>query len=219
MSRNTPELPYDLDACARSFRRDQVRTQALVQGLTDREFLMPPARGEWSVAQCLDHLNVQGGKMLPGLDRGIAEAVAQAGTRSTLHFAEREPPGRIRYGWFDRWFVRAVSPGRDHGRPGNAMRTQRAFEPRPNLTLAVVVPAFLTLQEELLFRVQRARGLELGQVKVRSVVTPLIRVRLGAWFAAIALHQERHFDQARRAREAIGRLLVAWPEDPVVLRP
>jgi hypothetical protein len=39
-------------------------------------------------------------------------------------------------------------------------------------------------------------------VKVRSVLASWLEVGLGAWFVALAGHQERHLDQARRARAA-----------------
>ncbi len=203
-------LPGDLDECVRAYHRDQVRAQALVDGLSASEFTRAPEPDSWSVAQCLDHLNVQGGLMLPRLDRGIEQARARSGgTGNTAPGV----PNPIEYGWLDRLFVGSLAPER--GRPRRRLRAPKAFTPPAHLTIDGVVPAFLILQEELLARVERARGLTLSRVRVSSAATPLIRVRLGAWFAAIAVHQERHLEQARRAREAIGRPLAAWPQHPM----
>ncbi|MGH7724278.1 MAG: DinB family protein [Candidatus Eiseniibacteriota bacterium] len=210
MKKPAAALPLDLDECARAYHRDQVRAQALVDGLSPAEFIREPEPGSWSVGQCLDHLNVQGGLMLPRLDRGIEKTRERSGGVGNVTPGVANP---IDYGWFDRLFVRSLASVK--GRPTQRMRTPRAFVPRSHLTIEGVVQSFLILQEELLARVERARGLALSRVRVGSAATPLIRVRLGAWFAAIAVHQERHLEQARRAREAIGRPLAAWPQHPM----
>ena len=66
----------------------------------------------------------------------------------------------------------------------------------------------------ILFAIQQAIGQaraegrlaspDLAHIKVASVIAAWARVSLGGWFTAVAGHQERHLDQARRACAAVG---------------
>lgn len=57
---------------------------------------------------------------------------------------------------------------------------------------------FSALQSRLVGCVERSDGLDLRRVKVASPVSRLVRVSLGAWFAALIVHEQNHIAQAGR---------------------
>jgi len=179
----------ELQDCLRQIEAVQRDAQALVAGLSDAPFNWRPEPGRWSVAQCLDHLNVATAKTLPAFDRAIRDA------RSRRLVA----PGPFRYGWFANWMVRSMEPP-----VKRRMRTVKIFTPAPEGSVAEVVPEFLRVCDQLAERVRRADGLDLTRARVVSPVTRLLRMPLGAYFAFILAHERRHLWQARQVRETAG---------------
>ena len=184
-------FPPELQDRQRQFSEAKETARALAGGLTDEQFNWRPEPGRWSIAECLDHLNTTGSKLLPGMDAAIERARER----------ERTGSGPFRYGWLSRWFIRANAP---LPADGKGMKTPKLYKPTADQLVGRVLPAFVELQDQLIERLRAANGLDLARVKVASPVTKLLRISLGAWFAATAAHQERHLEQARRVREHPG---------------
>ncbi len=111
-----PENP-ELAAHLRRVGDARERAARLTSGLTAAQVHWQPEVGCWSIAQCLQHLVVTGGKMVPRLAWGIAEA-RRKGWLS---------PGPFQYGWLSNWFVRQVS---DMGwPPRRRFRAPPAYNP------------------------------------------------------------------------------------------
>ena len=164
--------------------------RALFEGLSDAAARFRPAPGAWSMAECLDHLNVVGRLYLGALDRAIDE-----GRRRGL---TGEPP--FRYGLLARWLVRSMDAP-----PLFRTRSPRPFRPATAAPpVAESLPAFLALQGELLERLERAEGLDFRRVKVVSPASRRLKLGLGTAFAVTAAHQRRHLWQARQVRDAPG---------------
>jgi hypothetical protein len=183
-----PATPVpELEERRRDFREAAAEARALAEGLTPAQLLWRPAPERWSVAECLDHLVTTADRILEHLDPAVERARALGVTGS--------PP--FRYGRLGELFVRATGP-----EPvwWSRVPAPRIYRPRPQPPAERVLPAFLELQERLAERIRRAEGLDLGRVKVRSPVSPLLRISLGQWLASIAGHQRRHLIQARAVR-------------------
>ena len=164
--------------------------RALFEGVSEEAGRFRPGPGTWSMAECLDHLNVVGRLYLGALDRAIDE-----GRRRGL---TGRPP--FRYGLLARWLVRSMdAPPLFH------MRSPRSFRPASAAPpVAESLPAFVALQDELIDRVARAEGLDLRRVKVVSPASRRLKMGLGTAFAVTAAHQRRHLWQARQVRDASG---------------
>ena len=72
----------------------------IARGLSDAQFNWQPGEGRWSIAQCLNHLNVGDTLVLPAFDRAIATGRA-AGKTSV---------GPFRYGWLSRFMISQMEP-------------------------------------------------------------------------------------------------------------
>lgn len=157
----------------------------LLAGVGDPAFHWRPGPGTWSMAECLDHLNVVGRKYLRAIDRSIEEGRHKGLTG----------PGPYRYGLLEGWFVRSLDAP-----PMFRMKAPQAFTPVSDVRRDEALKAFLTLQDEVQQRLVQAHGLDFGRVKTRSPVSRHLKLSLGKAFAAIAAHQRRHLWQARQLR-------------------
>jgi hypothetical protein len=173
------------------FSEAKEAASALAAGLTNEQFNWRPEPGRWSIAECLDHLHSTGSKLLPAMDAAI-ERARNRGKSASAPF---------RYGWFDNWFIRGTGP---MPATGKGMKHPKQYAPRADQPVERVLPAFLELQDQLIQRLHAANGLDLARIKISSPILRLLRISLGAWFAATAGHQERHLEQARRVREHPG---------------
>ena len=179
-------LPAELEGYREQFEAVKRDASELVVGLSDAQFNWRPAAGAWSIAECLAHLNVTGQFFLPRIDRHIREARA-AGMLSE---------GPFRYGLLSRVMVRGTEP------PAKLkFKAPKIFQPMSEHLSAVIVPAFMTLQDQLVERLRAARGVDLRRVKVTSPVSRLVKISLGQVFPFVAAHERRHLCQARRVRE------------------
>jgi hypothetical protein len=163
--------------------RDDAR--ALLAGLDDATFNWRRAPGRWSMAECIDHLNITGRKYIRALDRAIEEGRARNMVGS----------GPFRYGLLERWMVRFMDAP-----PKLRIKAPKAFVPASEGRLAESLAAFVELQDQFQQCLGRADGLDFAKVKARSPVSKRIRFSLGAAFAAISAHQRRHLWQARQLR-------------------
>ena len=182
-------LSPELEEFRRQFEQLANDADTLVAPLSDTYFTWQPRPNAWSIAQCIDHLNVTARLYLPVLDEGIANAIRQG------HYGE----GPYVYSWLARMFVRILEPP---ARP--RVRTPAAFQPPPSRTRQEIMSAFRAYQVQYVDRLRQANGLDLARARVRSPVASWLRVPLGCGFAALAAHERRHIWQARKVTEAPG---------------
>ena len=179
-----------LEAVRGQFEATEREARALAGSLSEAEFNWPPARGSWSIGQCLQHLATGTDEVLPAIDRAIASA------REHQWIAQ----GPVRYGLFARMMVTSMEPPVKW-----RMKTQRMFEPaRDPLQRDAVLAELTASRGRILERVRQSVGLNLKRTIVVSPVSRLIRVPLGAYLAFLAAHDRRHLWQARQVREASG---------------
>lgn len=167
------------------FEAARAAARELTDGLPEEAFNWRTAPGTWSVAECLDHLNVSGRKYLRSIDRSIDDGLGR-GLLGT---------GPFRYGLLERWFVRSMEPP-----PMFRAKSPKAFVPAPGREPMEVVEEFAALQDHFQRSLARAEGLDLGKVKTRSPVSRYLKFSLGQAFTAMAAHQRRHLWQARNVR-------------------
>jgi len=163
------------------------RARGIVAGLSDAELLRSPGPGKWSIAHCLDHLATTAAAYRPGLENAIARGEAAP--------PERLPP--YRPGSLARWFIRAVGP------QGRSVPAPKVFRP-PEQASPRAPERFAETQAALLELLRRADAIDLNRWKLRSPALSLLRFRVGEAFELTVRHNDRHLDQATRARAAVS---------------
>jgi hypothetical protein len=183
----TPELQAMLD----QLEAIKKEGQAVAAGLTDAQFNWRPGKGKWSIAECLQHLNIGVQKTLPAFDRAIAEGRSKGKTA----------PGPFRYGWFSRWMIAEMEPP-----PKRRLTTPSMLRVPQDAAYqaAVLLPEFQAVRDQLAARVRQADGLDLARIRTTSPVNRLLRLPLGAYFQFIIAHDRRHVWQARQVRNVPG---------------
>ncbi len=182
-------LARELDAFRVQFEQLADEADALAGTLADEQFNWHPPSGGWSLAQCIDHLNVTARVYLPKLDEGIANAI-----RRGLY-----GEGPFRYNWAGRMFVKSLEP------PARfRVKTPTAFQPAPSRKRPEALAAFRAYQVQFIDRLRQANGLDLARARVQSPVLSYLRLPLGSGFAAMVAHERRHLLQARRVMSAAG---------------
>ena len=182
-------LAPDADAFRVEFERLSMDADRLVAPLSETQFNWQPAPGAWSVAECLEHLNVTARLYLPRLDEGIADAI-----RRGLY-----ADGPFAYNWIGRLAVRTMEP------PARLrLRAPATFQPAPRRARHEIMAAFRAYQVQYIDRLRQANGLDLTRARVSSPASKWIRLPLGSGFALMAAHERRHLWQARRVTSSPG---------------
>jgi hypothetical protein len=197
MSPRTPARPKSptqsqaqLDVLAQEFAAVSTRLATLDARVPDARWNARPRPGEWSVAECVAHLNLTSAAMLPRLRAAFAEA-------------QRLPAvGERRYegAWFGRMLARMVGPvptlaGIRLGRT----KTTAPFVPGSELPRQAVMEERRRWQGEELALVWSADGLPIDRVTIES---PFVAGAKYDGYSALWItvrHELRHLVQAERA--------------------
>jgi hypothetical protein len=179
-------LVEELEDYRRQVEAIREDARELLEGLNDRQLNWRPAAGRWTIGECLAHLNLTGQVYLRTVDKGIKQA------RSEQLFSR----GPYRHGLLGRWFLRATEPPVKRVK----VKAPKVVAPLPEHLLAVVAPAFMSLQDAVMQRIREANGLDLGRAKIKSPFLRLLRLSLGQSILAILAHERRHLWQARQVR-------------------
>lgn len=177
----TTFVPHSAVAYARTYRDALADAEALVASLSPEQFNWKPSDEEWSVAECLEHLNKIGQAYAEPLDA----ALAKGGPGGA-------PP--FRYGFFGRQFIALMQP--DSPRKvktfGSVKPSQSAYEAE------AVLNAFRAVTAQFIRFCKQADGLDLRRIRLTSPLLPVVRFQLGVYLEALGAHALRHLAQARR---------------------
>jgi DinB superfamily len=144
-----------------------------------------PGQGQWSAAQCLEHLNSYGRYYLPA----IGKATREGTNRPALYFNS---------GWLGNYFYRSMLTGSD-GQPKKKMSSPKDHRPIPQLDAPKVLNEFISQMEFLGKLLTDARNVDINLSRVPISIAPFIKLKLGDVFLFLVAHINRHMLQAERA--------------------
>jgi hypothetical protein len=188
-------LKFKDDRANRQGPADQVRTlirsaREITDGVDPATFNRRPPDGGWSAAECLDHLNATARVYLPVLTEAMEEARASGKIG-------RATDGRTLQG---RIIARMQEP------PVRFLKSTTFEELRPSRDLdpEAVLEEFEVLYEELIVRINESASLDRKRIRIRSVLSPRLKLSLADWFAFLAAHARRHLWQADRVLSRVA---------------
>lgn len=194
MTSHTHPLSPPLDEYQRQYEALREEARQLADGLSRERLNWSPAPDRWSIGQCLAHLN--------GVDRAycrvLEEGIAAARDKGMIG------GGRIRYGWFERWFIRSMEPP-----PKRRFSAPKKAVPAEDHDPEKVLADYLEIKDRLIELLRRSDDLDVCRAKVASPIARFLKFRLGAVFAFLAAHNRRHLWQARQVRQN-----AAFPSPP-----
>lgn len=142
-----------------------------------------PSPQQWSIAECLEHLNYYGNYYNKEVQIAIAKAKAKQWD-AVPNFSST---------WLGKKSIESVLP--DNAKPS---KTPKALNPSMSTVKPDVIQRFLVGQNEFLNLLQSAQTIDLNRTKVRIEVFKLLKLRLGDLFLFMIAHNQRHCNQALR---------------------
>lgn len=174
-------LHPDLEHLREEFSAIQADVGRLMTGIRDEQFYWPPGPGQWSIGECLTHLNVVDGLDVEPLARAVIDARAKGWTSD----------GPFRYGSIAAWFIKKMEP------PATMkMKAPSVYVPPPNQPRDVVFGEFIRIHDRLLEILSMADGLDLKRMKVSTPISKWIRFSFTQRVRLLAAHDRRHIWQA-----------------------
>ena len=137
----------------------------------------------WSVAECVEHLNITSRAYLPLLRDALEKGRRMGGTAPQRY--RRDPVG---------WLLwQSMGPPVRH-----RMRTPAAFVPGSAQGVEALVDDFDRLQAEQIELTRAADGLPLQKIRVRSPFDARVSYNLFSCLSILPRHQHRHLWQAEQ---------------------
>jgi len=171
----------ELDAARR-------RAHDIAETLAPSQWNARPGPDDWSVTECLAHLNLTSRAFLPLLDEAIGRGRAE-GRRAGRH--RMDVVGRMV------WLVTTLRV---------PVRTTEPFVPAGAYQSEAVLAEFDVLQRELAARMEQADGLDLTRLRIVSPFDARLRYNVYAALRIIAAHQHLHLRQAARAVRRLAKV-------------
>lgn len=147
-----------------------------------------PGPGNWSIAECLDHLNQTLAFYLPKIERAIVQ-----------HPEKRPDAGPWRaFRESEETFLSEVEPP-----IRGAWRAPSALLPIAAVNPDRIIDQFAELRDSFGKTIRSASGLHLAGISIEGSIHPPI-ASVGGAFALLAAHDRRHLWQAERFRRTPG---------------
>lgn len=185
-----PALAPQLSQLKQEYLDARERAHRVCEGLDETAWAARPSERQWSVGECLVHLNLTSGQFLPRIDAALKEGREKG-------LSGMGPFGRGLVAWGLEKLLEP--PYRIKIRTGPIFVPAR-IEPRP-----VVLERFDGYQTQLLARIDESAGLALDRLMIVSPFDGRVRYNLYAAFRLIVVHQRRHLWQAEQVRVRLGR--------------
>ena len=182
-----------LAAIVTQFELAQERLHELVADTPEERWGVRADPSQWSVAECVAHLNLTSQAYVPMLRDAFSDA----------RFAGADPPRRYRMdpmGW-----TIALTAGplpRLGRRRFGRVKTIPAFVPGGDLGRATTVSEFDRLQAELIDLAQDAEGRPLARMRIVSPFNSRVSYNAYSCLVILPRHEQRHLWQAEHVWDA-----------------
>lgn len=185
-------MNHQLSAIVADFEAQRARVQQLTRTVPAEKWLVRRDPLKWSVAECIEHLNITSRVYIPLLKNALATAPALSGAAVTSASPySRDIMGRII------GFAAGPMP-RIFGFRFGRTATKPTFVPAGSLEMRAVVEAFSSLQDEQIGLVKQAEGKALNDVTIVSPFEGSVKYNAYSCLVLLPRHQFRHVEQAER---------------------
>jgi hypothetical protein len=150
------------------------------QNLSDTDLNRRPSDGAWSVAQCLYHLTTYGHHYLPRVKDALK------------HAPSKREDQICKSGLLGNYFIGLIKNPVKYKAPPK-------HSPQADFYDASLVAEFITQLEDWLLLMRKTSEVSPDTIKIKTTISPLIRLKLLDTLAFIAYHNERHLKQALSA--------------------
>jgi len=178
MQMNSHELINDLQARVTK----AAERVSKFRSLSNEQLNSRKTATDWSLLECLEHLNIYGNFYLPEIENQL---LIHKGTPASTIFKS---------GIIGNYFVNLMQVKKGQQKK---MKTLEAMNPINAELSITTIERFLKQLEMLHGLLEQAKNTDLVKVKTAISLTKLIRLRLGDTFRFLVTHIERHVLQAQ----------------------
>ncbi len=165
--------------------KDVLNEANLLLQLKTNQLNWKASENEWSILECIEHLNRYGDFYIPEITQRIA-AAEQKG--ESLIFKS---------GLLGNYFAESMLPKEKL----NKINTFKSMNPLGSNLDKSTLEKFIAQQKQMLDLLQKARKIDLNKIKTSISISKLIKLKLGDTFRVVIYHNQRHIVQAKRVQE------------------
>jgi hypothetical protein len=158
-------------------------------GLTPAQLNWKPGAERWSVAQCFEHLLTSNKGYFP-----IIENVLAGQQKQTLWQSMPVLPGLA-----GKLLIKSLDPAATR-----KLKAPKSFEPSESDISSSVINDFIEQQQRIVEKMKATAHLNLEKIVISSPALAAITYSLMDAYRIIVVHEQRHFQQARRVTEEPG---------------
>ncbi|MFY0628074.1 MAG: DinB family protein [Reichenbachiella sp.] len=171
--------------------KDTIQVRSDVKNLIDlgdEMINLKPTADQWSVIECIEHLNIADAHYLHHFEVELGKA-------------ELSKKDIFKPGFLGNYFVNAMKP-RPDGKIPSPMKTLRKF--RPDVTKQYdTIDRFLKDQDKLLDLLEKSSSFNLNKIKITSALGRIITFKLGDAFRFVIAHNQRHVKQMKNTIQSL----------------
>ena len=163
-------------------------TKSTFGHLTPSQLNWKPGADRWSVAQCFDHLLTSNQGYFPVIDNVLA------GKKKT--FWESMP---VLPGLAGKLLIKSLDPANTR-----KLKAPKKFEPAQSDIKGSVINDFVDQQGRIVEKMKASEHLDLEKIVITSPALAAITYSLMDAYRIIVVHEQRHFQQAKRVMQETG---------------
>jgi hypothetical protein len=150
--------------------------------LPENDLNFKKEKNDWSILECLEHLNLYGMFYLPEIEKQLSKS------------NNRNDNTTFKSGIIGNYFANLMKVDKGIKK----MKTPKDKNPANSNLSVTTIDRFLEQSEKLKSLLLQSKKANLTKVKTAISLTKLIRLRLGDTLRFIVYHNERHIIQAQR---------------------
>lgn len=178
----------DLPAVINAANNVASNTRSTFGHLTPSQLNWKPSPERWSIAQCFDHLIAVNKAYFPVIDNVLA------GKKRTLWESMPVLPGLM-----GKMVIKAVEPTSTR-----KFKARKNFEAAQSNISGSIINDFVDHQAEVVDKMKATQHLDLDKIIITSPVAAVMTYSLIDAYRIIVVHEQRHFQQAKRVTEETG---------------
>lgn len=144
----------------------------------------------WNILECIEHLNLYGKFYLPQIE----DSINQTNTKNEVNF---------KTGILGNYFVTSMLPKEKL----NKMKTFASKNPLNVYLEKTVIDTFIHQQLKLIELLNKSKYVSLNNVKIKTSLSSLIKLKLGDTFQFIINHNIRHLKQIKNIQAELNKTL------------
>jgi hypothetical protein len=157
---------------------------------------LKPSADKWSIAECLEHLNIYSRHYLSRHEKGLNNSSKCASCAFTP-------------GYFGEKFTKMMKPLEDGSLP-STMSTMKKFDPaKTGTNNPKALQEFIQHQKTFLAQLESAKGHNLNNIRITSTLGPILRFKIGDSFRFLIAHEQRHLLQIKKTVQVVSKLKIA----------